>query len=124
MSQEDRKTNVPDFLSKLDAGVFENKVSAVLNDVALGVLNNGGKGKVTIELDIARLSNSMEEKRVEITHKLKFSAPTPRGKRAEEDTTKTPMYVGKGGKLTIMQEDQGQLFSLQGQPDGKLKSVN
>ncbi|HID8295070.1 TPA: hypothetical protein ACXIH6_002536, partial [Proteus mirabilis] len=39
-------------------------------------------------------------------------------------TTKTPMYVGKGGKLTIMQEDQGQLFSLQGQPDGKLKSVN
>ena len=59
MSQEDRKTNVPDFLSELDAGVFENKVSAVLNDVALGVLNNGGKGKVTIELDIARLSNSM-----------------------------------------------------------------
>ncbi|HEI8751319.1 TPA: hypothetical protein SLG56_003791, partial [Proteus mirabilis] len=51
MSQEDRKTNVPDFLSELDAGVFENKVSAVLNDVALGVLNNGGKGKVTIELD-------------------------------------------------------------------------
>ncbi|HEK3060222.1 TPA: hypothetical protein SMV22_003704, partial [Proteus mirabilis] len=81
MSQEDRKTNVPDFLSELDAGVFENKVSAVLNDVALGVLNNGGKGKVTIELDFARLSNSMEEKRVEITHKLKFSAPTPRGKR-------------------------------------------
>ncbi|EOW2807091.1 hypothetical protein ACOVY4_000893 [Proteus mirabilis] len=108
MSQEDRKTNVPDFLSELDAGV----------------LNNGGKGKVTIELDFARLSNSMEEKRVEITHKLKFSAPTPRGKRTEEDTTKTPMYVGKGGKLTIMQEDQGQLFSLQGQPDGKLKAIN
>lgn len=32
----------------------------------LGVLNNGGKGKVTIELDFARLSNSMEEKRAEI----------------------------------------------------------
>ncbi|HGN2196401.1 MULTISPECIES: hypothetical protein [Morganellaceae] len=124
MSQEDRKTNVPDFLSELDAGVFENKVSVALNDVALGVLNNGGKGKVIIELDIERLSNSMEEKRVEITHKLKFTAPTLRGKRTEDDATKTPMYVGKGGKLTIMQEDQGQLFSLQGQPDGKLKAIN
>ncbi|MFU9003637.1 hypothetical protein [Proteus sp. TSJ240517] len=124
MSQEDRKTNVPDFLSELDVGVFENKVSVALNDVALGVLNNGGKGKVIIELDIERLSNSMEEKRVEITHKLKFTAPTLRGKRTEEDATKTPMYVGKGGKLTIMQEDQGQLFSLQGQPDGKLKAIN
>lgn len=124
MSQEDRKTNVPDFLSELDAGVFENKVSVALNDAALGVLNNGGKGKVIIELDIERLSNSMEEKRVEITHKLKFTAPTLRGKRTEEDATKTPMYVGKGGKLTIMQEDQGQLFSLQGQPDGKLKAIN
>lgn len=124
MSQEDRKTNVPDFLSELDAGVFENKVSVALNDVALGVLNNGGKGKVSIELDIERLSNSMEEKRVEITHKLKFTTPTLRGKRTEEDATKTPMYVGKGGKLTIMQEDQGQLFSLQGQPEGKLKAIN
>ncbi|EOI3588446.1 hypothetical protein ACMSYV_000360 [Proteus mirabilis] len=124
MSQEDHKTNVPDFFSELDAGVFENKVSVALNDVALGVLNNGGKGKVIIELDIERLSNSMEEKRVEITHKLKFTAPTLRGKRTEDDATKTPMYVGKGGKLTIMQEDQGQLFSLQGQPDGKLKAIN
>ncbi|HDU2616185.1 TPA: hypothetical protein RE965_000843 [Proteus mirabilis] len=124
MSQEDRKTNVPDFLSELDAGVFENKVSVALNDVALGVLNNGGKGKVIIELDIERLSNSTEDKRVEITHKLKFTAPTLRGKRTEDDATKTPMYVGKGGKLTIMQEDQGQLFSLQGQLDGKLKAIN
>lgn len=124
MSQEDRKTNVPDFFSELDAGVFENKVSVALNDVALGVLNNGGKGKVIIELDIERLSNSMEEKRVEITHKLKFTAPTLHGKRTEDDATKTPMYVGKGGKLTIMQEDQGQLFSLQGQPEGKLKAIN
>lgn len=31
---------------------------------------------------------------------------------------------GRENKLTIMQEDQGQLFSLQGQPDGKLKAIN
>ena len=114
-------TDVPVFISDLDAGIFENKFAAALNAVALGVLNNGGKGKVMIEIDLSRLSNSMEEKRVMLAHKLKFIAPTPRGKTAEEDTTETPMYVGRGGKLTIMQEDQGQLFTIQGQPDGKLK---
>ncbi|WP_454834478.1 hypothetical protein [Rahnella aceris] len=115
---ESRMTNVPEFLSELDAGIFENKIAA-----ALGVLNNGGKGKVSIEIDVSRISNSMEEKRVMLAHKLKFSAPTPRGKTSEEDTTETPMYVGKGGKLTIMQEDQGQLFTIAGDPDGKLRDA-
>ncbi|AOM42382.1 hypothetical protein [Xenorhabdus hominickii] len=121
---ENRKTVVPDFLSELDAGVFENKLSASLNAVALGVINNGSKGKIIIEMDISRLNNSIEEKRVMISHKLKFTSPTPRGKSSEEDTTETPMYVGKGGKLTVMQEDQGQLFSLNGDPNRKLKTAN
>ncbi|ESH60720.1 bacteriophage protein, partial [Salmonella enterica subsp. enterica serovar Bareilly str. 2780] len=29
----------------------------------------------------------------------------------------------KGGKLTILQEDQGQLFSIKGTTDGKLKAA-
>lgn len=116
----DRMTNVPDFLGELDAGIFMNKIAAALNDVSLGVLNNGGKGKVTLTFDIDRLNNSIEEKRVAIKHKLSFTTPTPRGKSSEEDTTETPMYVNKGGKLTILQEDQGQLFSITGSPDGKL----
>ncbi|MCC3745293.1 hypothetical protein LLQ46_00325 [Rouxiella badensis] len=120
---ESRMTNVPEFLSELDAGIFENKIAAALNNAALGVLNNGGKGKVTIEIDVSRISNSMEEKRVMLSHKLKFSAPTPRGKTSEEDLTETPMYVGKGGKLTIMQEDQGQLFTIKGEADGRLRDA-
>ncbi|MCG3463090.1 hypothetical protein L7G72_14810 [Xenorhabdus bovienii] len=121
---ESKKTVVPEFISELDGGVFENKLSASLNAVALGVLNNGGKGKVIVEMDISRLNNSIEEKRIMISHKLKFTAPTPRGKSSEEDTTETPMYVGKGGKLTVMQEDQGSLFSINGKPDRKIKAVN
>lgn len=117
----DRMTVVPDFLGELDAGIFVNKIAAALNNTALGVLNNGGKGQVVITLDIDRLSNSVEEKRVGIKHKLKFVTPTPRGKQSEEDTTETPMYVGKGGKLTILQEDQGQLFAITGEVDGKLR---
>ncbi|MDX6845458.1 hypothetical protein SJZ81_10630 [Hafnia alvei] len=117
----DRMTVVPDFLGELDAGIFVNKIAAALNNTALGVLNNGGKGQVVLTFDIDRLSNSVEEKRVGIKHKLKFVTPTPRGKQSEEDTTETPMYVGKGGKLTILQEDQGQLFAITGEVDGQLR---
>ena len=96
----DRMTVVPDFLGELDAGVFMNKIAAALNNTALGVLNNGNKGKVTLTFDFERMGNSVEEKRVRIKHKLQYVTPTPRGKATEEDTTETPMWVNKGGKLT------------------------
>ncbi|MEZ2603138.1 hypothetical protein [Kluyvera intermedia] len=119
----DRMTVVPDFLGELDAGVFMKKIAAALNTTALGVLNNGNKGKVTLTFDLDRMSNSTEEKRVMIKHKLQYSCPTPRGKTSEEDTTETPMYVNRGGKLTILQEDQGNLFTLGGDPDAKLRAA-
>lgn len=119
----DRMTVVPDFLGELDAGVFMNKIAAALNTTALGVLNNGNKGKVVLTFDFERMGNSVEEKRVKIKHKLNYSTPTPRGKASEEDTTETPMWVNKGGKLTILQEDQGQLFGITGAVDGKLKAA-
>jgi hypothetical protein len=119
----DRMTVVPDFLGELDAGVFMNKIAAALNNTALGVLNNGNKGKVTLTFDFERMGNSVEEKRVKIKHKLQYITPTPRGKATEEDTTETPMWVNKGGKLTILQEDQGNLFTLAGDPDAKLRTA-
>ena len=119
----DRMTVVPEFLNELDAGVFMNKIAAALNNTALGVLNNGNKGKVTLTFDFERMGNSVEEKRVKIKHKLQYVTPTPRGKATEEDTTETPMWVNKGGKLTILQEDQGNLFTLAGDPDAKLRAA-
>ncbi|HCI6869693.1 TPA: hypothetical protein NPP97_002016 [Klebsiella variicola subsp. variicola] len=119
----DRMTNVPDFLGELDAGVFINKIAGALNTAALGVLNNGSKGKVVLTFDIDRMGNSIEEKRVMIKHKLQYITPTPRGKVSEEDTTETPMFVNRGGKLTILQEDQCNLFTLGGEPDAKLRTA-
>lgn len=88
--------------------MFINKIAGALNTAALGVLNNGSKGKVVLTFDIDRMGNSIEEKRVMIKHKLQYITPTPRGKVSEEDTTETPMFVNRGGKLTILQEDQWQ----------------
>jgi hypothetical protein len=74
--ENERLTNIPDFFGELDGGVFENKLAAALNEVALGVLNNGQKGKVQVTFDLSRLSNSLEEKRVTIQHRLSFTKPT------------------------------------------------
>lgn len=63
------------------------------------------------------------DNRVKIKHKLSYVRPTNRGKISEEDTTETPMYVNRGGRLTILQEDQGQLLTLAGEPDGKLRAA-
>ncbi|ROW62728.1 hypothetical protein C3444_22355 [Escherichia coli] len=54
---------------------------------------------------------------------VQIADPVNRGKISEEDTTETPMYVNRGGRLTILQEDQGQLLTLAGEPDGKLRAA-
>ncbi len=105
----ERSTDVQAFIGELDGGVFETKIGAVLSEVASGVMNTKTKGKVSLNL--------------EIEHKLSYVRPTNRGKISEEDTTETPMYVNRGGRLTILQEDQGQLLTLAGEPDGKLRAA-
>ncbi|EHB0516779.1 hypothetical protein JQ019_002641 [Escherichia coli] len=108
----ERSTDVQAFIGELDGGVFETKIGAVLSEVASGVMN-------TKNLEI----EPFDENRVKIKHKLSYVRPTNRGKISEEDTTETPMYVNRGGRLTILQEDQGQLLTLAGEPDGKLRAA-
>ncbi|HBM9592175.1 TPA: hypothetical protein L1B84_004541 [Escherichia coli] len=111
----ERSTDVQAFIGELDGGVFETKIGAVLSEVASGVMNT--KTKLNLEIE------PFDENRVKIKHKLSYVRPTNRGKISEEDTTETPMYVNRGGRLTILQEDQGQLLTLAGEPDGKLRAA-
>lgn len=104
---ENNDTDLVDFLSELNAGVFKDKTQHILSQVALAVTNHGGSGKVTLEFDFKQINNS---DRVNVTHKLKYSAPRRTGKFSEEDTTSTPMYVGKGGKITLFSETQNDMF--------------
>ncbi|MBK5075171.1 hypothetical protein I2492_19420 [Budviciaceae bacterium CWB-B4] len=113
-------TNVKEVFSDLDAGIFENKIGVALSEVAQGVLKHRQKGSVTIEINL----EAMNEMQVMLSHKLKFSKPTSRGKSSEEDTTHTPMYVGRGGKLSLQLEDQGQLFGKDGKVVNLSSAVN
>lgn len=101
MSEENSThTNVHDFLGSLAAGVLEKKLAILLSEVAQGTVINGRgskTGKLTIELTFKQVG---ENSQVIITHKLSHKTPTARGNKSEDDVSETPMFVGKGGKLT------------------------
>lgn len=104
------KTNIYDFLGELDAGIFEQKLATALSDVALGVLNHDKQGKVVLEFSLKKMDS--DNPQVQIQHKLSYVKPTKRGKSSEEDTTATPMYVHKGGVLSVTpSKDQMPLFT-------------
>lgn len=114
-------TDVSQFISDLDAGIFEQKVSAILSEVATAVIDNseyksGVTGKVAIELNMTRIGSSYQ---LQVDHTLKYTMPTQHGKKSEENKKSTPMHVGKGGRMTFFPEDQTQLFTRTGEPDTK-----
>lgn len=102
------QTDVSEFINELNAGVFANQIGAALSKVALGVVEHGKQGKVTLTFDLKRISDSSQ---VAIKHKLVYAAPTKRGSQSEDLTTETPMHVNAGGRLTLFAENHGQLFT-------------
>jgi len=105
-----------ELLAELDGGVFNEKLSRALRDVAEGALQNQREGKVNVELKIKQIGESTQ---VAVHHKLAYVRPTKRGKSSEEDTTSTPLYVGQRGKLTIMPESQT-TFGLDNSPQQEM----
>lgn len=97
------QTDPSQFVTDLDAGVFAEKLGTALSDVAAGVIDHGKPGRVSITFELKRIGDSYQ---VAIDHKLSYMKPTKRGKVMEENTTQTPMHVGRGGRLTLFPEDQ------------------
>jgi hypothetical protein len=125
--QKDSKTNVNDFLGELNAGILISQLGLTLSEAALATVLHGKgnkKGKVTLELSFSQIG---ENDQVVVSTKLSKSVPTQRGKKSEENVTDTPMFVGKGGVLTIDApkiDDSGQ-FNLQHQQDNvKIRSIH
>lgn len=103
------KTNVEDFLSSLEGGVFHEALSSILSDVAMHVRNNDGKAKGKIKLELS--FEKFGDQQVMVTHKMDFKKPTNKGSITEDRVSQTPMFVNKGGELTLFQKDQDDMFA-------------
>jgi hypothetical protein len=105
-------TDVTEFITDLDGGVFVQKIAEALSDVAAGVVDHAKKGKVVLSFSIARVGNSHQ---VTVEHELSYKKPTARGEASETNKTQTGMWVGPRGALALFQPNQNQMFDRSGQ---------
>lgn len=101
-------TDVEEFITDLDGGIFARKLSIALSSVAAAVCDNNRIGKVSIDFTIVNIPGTSQ---VHVGHTLKFSRPTMDGEASEKEKRSTPMHVGKFGKLSLTPENQMQMFS-------------
>lgn len=105
-------TDVGEFITDLDGGVFDSKLSASLSQVAAAVVDNKRVGEVSVKFAFKHIPGTSQ---VQIEHTIKYTRPTLTGKASEEDTQTTPMHVGKFGKLSLSPENQLKIFDREGQ---------
>lgn len=106
-------TDVSEFISDLDGGIFERKLSIALSQVAAASVDHDKAGEVSITFSFKKIPGTTQ---VHCAHKLKFVKPTLDGKAGEEEARTTPLFVGKFGKLMLAPENQMSFLDRQGQP--------
>ncbi|MCG8004669.1 MAG: hypothetical protein JAY88_14615 [Candidatus Thiodiazotropha lotti] len=113
-----RPTDLGEFASDLDAGIFGEKVAHFISDIAQAVVSEelnakAIDGKLTLTFTMKRFGTTGSQ--VMVTHKLDAKIPTTHGHVNEIETKQTAMYVNEGGKTTFFMENQGQMFSKEGE---------
>ncbi|WP_228130556.1 hypothetical protein [Acinetobacter tandoii] len=102
-----KQTDAPQFIADLSGGNFAQQLGIAISEVAQGVVANGKKGKVQVTIDVSRIGESNQ---VNISHTLAYVEPTAKGKRSEDTTSETPMYLNNDGSVTIFANHTKQLF--------------
>lgn len=103
-----KATDTSEFINSLNAGVFAQQVGRALSDVALGVVEHGKTGKVVLTFDLKQIGQSNQ---VTVKHTLDFVQPTKRGKKREDTSLDTPLYVTANGLELFQNDPTAQLFN-------------
>lgn len=103
-----KATDPGEFIANLNAGVFNQQLGAALSAVAVGVVEHGKKGKVTITLEMSQIG---ETHQLKVAHKLEFTEPTKRGSKREDTALETPFYLTGNGLQLFADNPTGQMFS-------------
>lgn len=93
-------TDVSEFMTDLDGGMFERILSQALSETAAASIDHGKVGEVSIKFKIERIAGTHQ---VRLQHDVKFSKPTSMGRASEETSGATVLHVGKYGRLSLAQ---------------------
>jgi hypothetical protein len=113
MSSSSAATDVGEFITDLDGGQFDRKLSVALSQVAAATVDNDKVGEVTVKFTFKKIPGTQQ---VHCEHALKFTRPTMDGKASEEEKRNTALHVGKFGRLSLAPENQLGMFTREGQP--------
>lgn len=109
MSQQNPSaaTDVSEFITDLDGGQLERKLSTALSTVAIAVQDLNKVGEVTLKLKLTKVDGTSQ---VAVSHQLTYAKPTTAGRVREEEQRATVMHVGKYGRLALVPESQFDMF--------------
>lgn len=93
-------TDVAEFITDLDGGNFEHKLSIAISQVAAAAVDYTKVGEVNIALKFERIPGTNQ---VRCHHTLKLTKPTLDGKSSEEENRSTVLHVGKFGAVSLAQ---------------------
>lgn len=103
----------PDFLAtlgELQGGILPDILTRALADTAMAVAEQSDgktKGKITLELSLSRGKGPFS---LVLSHKIAYSHPTARGRKAEEATDTSDVYLNTLGHVSVVPDGQGKLF--------------
>lgn len=106
--KKQREPNIISTIEDMDNGTLAQKLSTSLAAATRGAIGHGKKGRVTLTIDIEQIGEAAQ---VQLTHKISSVVPTLRGKRSEEDTTQTAMFVNENGYVSIAPDAQVDFFN-------------
>ena len=123
MNQQSNAPDTPwdpaEFLHELDGGVFMMKLARALQDGALAATEHGREAQVSMTIKLKRINESNV---VNASHQVAYKHPTPNGEANEKDTTKTALYVGQRGRLSVSPDIQTG-FNFPRVPQGEREST-
>ncbi|MBX7271092.1 hypothetical protein [Stutzerimonas chloritidismutans] len=108
-----KPTDTAEFINSLNASVFAQQVGRALSDVAAGVVDHGKPGEVTLKFKLKQIGQSNQ---VTVSHTLDFVQPTKRGKKREDTSLDTPMYVTENGHELFQTSPTDQMFTREQAP--------
>jgi len=96
-------------LEELQGGILPAILTRALSDTAMAVAEQGdakSKGTVTLEITLRRGKGQFA---LRLGHKIKYAHPTARGRKAEEASDESEVYVNVLGHVSVAPDTQGNL---------------
>lgn len=96
--QETKPTDVNEFVTDLEGGSFEKRLSIGLSQAAGSCVSTGQKAVLVVEFSFEHIGGAQ----VQCAHKMVLTSPTLRGDIKESDKGVTGLFVGAGGALSLL----------------------